>query len=102
MRLFNFVIIAGNAGGQTDPELVATGTSGPTDAAAGEVPISTHVFASNFGDDTTDSPYGNLHLYDVSRTITAAEISVTQSLGAPMTGQVKSSFMVVMNVNNRG
>jgi len=102
MRLNNFAIMAGNAANETDPSLVSTGSASPADVALKSNPDQRYSFSSNFGNDTTDDPYGNVHLYNVSRTSTETELSITQSLGILPAGAAKSSFISIMNSNTPG
>ena len=49
MRLGNFTILAGNAGSETDPELVSTGSSSSSDVALDRNANAQYTFSSNFG-----------------------------------------------------
>jgi len=102
MRLNNFTIMTGDAANETESELVSTGSISPADIALKSHPNQRYTFSSNFGNDVTEVPYGNVHLYNVSRTSTETELSITQSLGMLPEGAAKSSFVSIMNSNTSG
>jgi hypothetical protein len=97
MRLGNFTILAGNAGAETDPELVSTGSSSAADIALDRKTNEQYTFSANHGSEDNEFPYGNVNLYNVSRISTSTELSVTQSLGTPLAGTVKTSFISIAN-----
>jgi|APSaa5957512622_1039677.scaffolds.fasta_scaffold37375_3 hypothetical protein len=97
MRLNNFTILAGNAANETDEELISTGSVSPTDVSLESHPDQRYTFSSNFGNEDTESPYGNVHAYNTAYVSTETELSITQSLGTRPIGTAKSSFISIMN-----
>ncbi|HIE84571.1 MAG TPA: hypothetical protein EYQ00_12335 [Dehalococcoidia bacterium] len=109
MRLFNFAIVAGTkevtALESTLPtrNLVVSGVIGQDNLDLDKKQNGAFLsFATHFGNDTSESPYGNTKLYNVSRVNTDVETSLSQSFSAEITGSAKADFIFIIETNNRG
>ena len=111
MRLFNFSILAGPKVTVSDvtttepsPYLVVSGSIG-TDIKNLDRSSNNqfYAFATHFGDDTDENPYGNTSFYNVGRINTSTALELTQSLGvAQITGSAEASFLFIVENNFRG
>ena len=109
MRLFNYTFVAGSKtiseleNTLPSSNLVTSGVVEPGNSqldkkAGGAIGM----FATPFGNDDTESPYGNSRLYNVGRVNTTLETSLSQSFSAPMTGSAHADFVFIIESNYRG
>ena len=110
MRLCNFIMITGTK--ETSELSTTTPTANLiTSGVNGSGAVSRldkkgggffGAFTTAIGDDDDDNPYGNSNLYHVSTVDSQAELAVTQSFSAPMTGSATTDFILVLQKNERG
>ena len=103
MRLFNFAMtgstqVEGFGSGYPVPDSsqgeIASGTTpGHMEKRPGSVFLA---FGQNKGNDTTESPYGNVKFYNEQKVNTTSELAITQSYSGPITGSVISDFLFIV------
>ena len=103
MRLFNFTFVHGTKdttaieGTTPTPNLITSGVNGASGITS--LGIGGPFFfssATTIADDTDEDPYGNVNLYNVSRTNTVTELAVTQSFSADVTGSAQTDFIFLV------